>query len=89
MNGETHIASCVVHVRPERVVEVEQNVRARELAEVHAADPRGRLVVLLERSSAAEVLQAIETMRNLAGVVAVNLVYQHAENESALKEPLP
>lgn len=84
--SEIHIASCVMHVRPERVAEIADAIRAQRLAEIPAFDPRGRVVVVLERAGAALVLDTIERLRALPGVIAVNLVYQHAEDEQALEE---
>ncbi len=86
MTREIHIASCVVQARPESLDAVAAQIRAVKLAEIAASDPRGRLVILLERSSAAEVLDAIDAIRDLPGVIGVNLVYQHAEDEHALQE---
>lgn len=88
MSRELHIASCVAHVMPERRAEIVQAIRDAGLAEVAADDSRGRLVVLIERSSAAAVLDAIDAVRDIGGVIAVNLVYQHAEEERAMLEPV-
>jgi len=77
-----------VHVRPECLRDVEAYIRRHAIAEVHGSDPRGRLVILIERESAADVLAAIDETKNREGVIAVNLVYQHAEEARALQEPL-
>jgi nitrate reductase NapD len=88
MMREIHIASCVVHARPESLDATAAQIRAVNLAEVAASDPVGRLVILLERSSAGEVLDAIDAIRGLPGVIAVNLVYQHAEDEHVMQESM-
>lgn len=84
--SEIHIASCVAFVRPERLDAVAGLIEATRLAEV----PRrgdGRLVILIERSSSAQVLDAMDAIRDLEGVLAVHLAYQHSESESDLQEP--
>ena len=78
--SEVHIASCVAYARPEAVEGVARAIVATGLAEVPRRDERGRLVILIERDSAAAVLDVIDAIRALEGVLAVNLAYQHAED---------
>jgi len=87
MSTEIHIVSCVVQTRPDRIDEIDAYIRERDLAEIHGCDARGRLVILIERERAAHVLAAIDEIKNQDGVIAVNLVYQHAEDARALEEP--
>jgi nitrate reductase NapD len=85
--SEVHIASCVVFARPEALEAVARAVAATGIAEVaRADDERGRLVVLIEAPSAARVLDTMDAIRALDGVLAVHLAYQHAEPESAMQE---
>ena len=78
---ETHIASCVAMVMPEALTEVRRAIEASGAAEVARADyPRGRLVLLIERATSAEVLDSMDAIRDLPGVLAVHLAYQHAED---------
>ncbi len=87
--NEAHIVSAVVHARADRVAQIAEHIRTRKLAEVPALDARGRLVVVLEAASAGAVLDTIEELRALPGVIAVNLVYQHTEDAQVLEETLP
>jgi periplasmic nitrate reductase NapD len=85
--SEVHIASCVAFVRPEAAAAVVRAIRASGLAEVPREDvERGRLVILIEAASAARVLDAMDAIRALEGVLAVHLAYQHAEPESEMQE---
>ena len=87
---EIHIASCVAFVKPDAVASVIAQVGEKRLGEVPRSDAeRGRLVILIERTRPAEVLDAIDAIRALAGVHSVQLVYQHAEPESDMQEPHP
>jgi len=86
VNAEFHIASCVAYVRPEDVEATARAIASAGLAEVPRVDPRGRLVILIERNASAAVLDVIDAIRALPGVLAVHLCYQHAEEESALEE---
>lgn len=84
--SEVHIASCVAFAKPEAVQGVVRAIRATGLAEVPRQDDRGRFVLLIERANAGAVLDVIDAVRALDGVLAVHLAYQHAENESDLEE---
>lgn len=84
---ELHIAGCVAFARPDAVARVLAAIRACGIAEVPRHEPSGRLVVLVERGSAREVLDVMDAIRALDGVLAVHLAYQHAESEADLQEP--
>jgi nitrate reductase NapD len=85
--SDVHIASCVVFARPEALEAVARAVAATGIAEVARGDEeRGRLVVLIEAPTAARVLDTMDAIRALEGVLAVHLAYQHAEPESAMQE---
>ena len=84
--SDLHIASCVAFVRPEAVESVVRAIAATRIAEVPRHDPGGKLVLLIEATSAARVLDAMDAVRALDGVLAVHLAYQHAEDESDLQE---
>lgn len=87
--SDIHIASCVVHARADALSSVVSTIHAQSLAEIPAVDPRGRIVIVLEGPNAGAVLDRVDLIRALPGVVAVNLVYQHTEAESTLQELLP
>ncbi len=85
--SDIHIASCVAFVRPDAVERTVRAIRASGVAEVPRADAgRGRVVVLIEARSAGRVLDAMDAIRALDGVLAIHLAYQHSEPESAMKE---
>jgi nitrate reductase NapD len=85
--SEVHIASCVAFARPEAVEGIVKAINATRLAEVPRTDERGRLVILIERGSTAEVLDVIDAIRALDGVLAVHLAYQHSESAAELEKP--
>jgi nitrate reductase NapD len=45
-------------------------------------------VVVIEAASARQVLDAIDSIRALPGVLNVSLVYQHAEPASSMRQEL-
>ena len=84
---DLHIASCVAYARPEALESVVAAIRATGLAEVPRQDERGRMVLLIEGNTPAHVLDVMDAVRALEGVLAVHLAYQHAEPESEMQEP--
>lgn len=86
--AELHIASFVVQHRNE----------AAEVLERHIADSIGlelpirgevRSVVLCEGEDQYMILDRIDELRAIPGVLNVTLVYHHAEPRSALDAPVP
>ena len=86
--GEVHIASIVVHVRPGHINAVAE-LASRLGAEVSGTDPSGKLVIVLKSSSERAIVAAIDAIQALEGVFAALLVYHHAEPASALEECHP
>ena len=84
--AEVHITSAIAFARPGTTAAIASAIARAGLAEVARIDPRGRIVLLLERESTGAVLDSLDAIRTLPGVLAVHLVYQHAEDASALEE---
>lgn len=83
---EIHIASCVAYVKPESLQPVIRSITATGIAEVPRADAGGKLVLLIEKPTSHAIIDAIEAIRALDGVLAVHLAYQHCEPESDIEE---
>ena len=84
--ADLHIAACVAYVRPESADGVARAIAATRLAEVPERDSRGHLVVLIEARGTAQVMDVIDAIRALPGVLAVHLAYQHSEPESEMEQ---
>ena len=83
---EIHIASCIARVRPERLAESIASIEALIGAPVSASDPEGKLVVVLEGGSTGALLDQMDRVRAIDGVLNIEMVYQHSEDEAAMKE---
>ena len=66
----------------------ERSVAALECAEPFQSSDDGKLVVVVEAASSAGVVETIDAMRELPGVLNVSLVYQHAEPASSLEQEI-
>jgi periplasmic nitrate reductase NapD len=87
--AEIHIASCVVRVRPEAMSAAIAPVETIAGSAVEARDAAGKLVIVLEDSSTGALLDQMDLIRKIPGVLSIEMVYQHAEEESVMKELLP
>ena len=87
--AELHIASCVARVRPEMMDAAIAPIEAVTGSAISARDAIGKLVIVIEGGSTGELLDQMDKIRKIAGVLNVEMVYQHAEEESVMKELLP
>ena len=79
MPEEIHISSLVVHSRPSQATAVAARVRGMPGAEVRGGVEAGKLVVTLETASEAEVVERLNAIQLLDGVLAATLVFHHFE----------
>lgn len=86
--ADLHIASCVARVRPEALDRAIAPIEAITGSPVSARDAGGKLVIVIEGASTGSLLDQMEEIRKIAGVLNVEMVYQHAEEESVMKELL-
>ena len=73
------IASVLVQARPERLAEVEAAIAALAGCEIHARDPKGKLVVVMEASNAGALGSMLNTIALLPNVLSAALVF-HAND---------
>lgn len=86
--AELHIASCVVRVRSEAMSAAIAPIETVIGNPIEARDAAGKLVVVLEGASTGALLDQMDLIRKITGVLSIEMVYQHAEEESAMKELL-
>jgi len=70
------IASVLVQARPERLEQVADTIAALDGCEIHARDPRGKLVVVIEAASAGAVGSRLNEIALLPDVFSAALVFQ-------------
>jgi nitrate reductase NapD len=75
MDETLHIASLVVLARPELLEAVKANLRLLDGVELHQESTAGKLVVVLETTHENQILQRIEQINNLPGVLNAALIY--------------
>lgn len=87
-----HISSAIIHARPEAAAELCRRIPALMPGlEVPAAEG-GKLVVTLETDSESEIVDRLNAISLMDGVLSVSLVYHHFEPpaetpDAALADP--
>jgi periplasmic nitrate reductase NapD len=76
---EFHISSLVVHSRPERVHTVADRLRGMDGVAVCGGTEAGKIIVTLETATEGEVVERLNTIQLLDGVLAATLVFHHFE----------
>jgi nitrate reductase NapD len=77
---ELHVASLVLHVRPENVSQVLPALADMPGVEVPGASG-GKLIVTLETVSEGDIVTRMNEMSLLPGVLSAALVFHHFETE--------
>ncbi|AWJ82433.1 nitrate reductase (plasmid) [Azospirillum sp. TSH58] len=80
--AEWHIASILVHLRPERSPDVRAAVAALGDVEVHAEE-RGRMVVTVEGPHEGRIADRMTAIHLMPGVMSAVMVFHHAEPMAA------
>lgn len=79
MSGELHISSLVVHGLPDRIPSIVRYIGSIDGAEIHGGEEAGKLIVTLETETEDQVVERINAIQLLDGVLAATLVYHHFE----------
>ena len=80
------VASVLVQARAEAHERLEAAISALPGTSVHARGAGGKLVVVVETTSDAELVGRIDEIGGLPGVLGVNLVYHHSEAAGAVTD---
>ncbi|QLE84194.1 MULTISPECIES: chaperone NapD [Shewanella] len=89
MSQEYHVTSLVVHAAPKALVEVKHNIDVLPGTEIHAVTDEGKLVVTLEGETQASILDNVEAINALTGVLSSSLVYHQVEPLKEKSEETP
>lgn len=84
-NDALHIASLLVHCRPELLEATKRNLVLLPGIELHQESAAGKLVVVLEAEHESRILDTINHIQQIPGVLNAALIYH--ELLSAEGEP--
>ncbi|KPU83457.1 sorbose reductase [Psychromonas sp. PRT-SC03] len=72
---ELHISSLIVHLRSHKSESITKGINALGGAEVISISPEGKAIVVLEASHQRQIMEVIDTINTLDGVLNTGLVY--------------
>lgn len=75
-----HISSLVVHCLPEQLQNVLSQVEKFAHVEVHAPNPAGKFVAVLETENEHGILSTINDIQAMPGVLAATMVYHEIDD---------
>ena len=76
-----HITSLVVRTLPAQWQQTLARVRRLQNVEVHTGDAVGKFVVLLETDDEQQILDAIDRIQEIDGVLSATMVYHHIDEQ--------
>ncbi len=80
MSQEYHITSLVVHAAPNAISQVESQINTLTGTDIHAVTEQGKFVVTLEGETQKSILDNVEAINALEGVLNSSLVYHQVDN---------
>lgn len=80
--GNWYVCSLVVQARPEKLTSVKKALTAMPNTEIHGekAD-EGKLVVVIEADFQPTLVQQMESIKEIDGVIVVSLIYSHQDEQ--------
>ena len=74
-----HITSLVVHAVPDHWERVLSQVAEIPAVAIHTGDTVGKFVVLLETDNEQQILEAMNRIQDVEGVLNASMVYHHID----------
>lgn len=74
-----NICGVLVHAQPEQAAQVEQQLSQYQGVEVHSVTEDGRLVVTIDHADRRDMVDTINQLNSVEGVLSAAMVYQHSE----------
>lgn len=83
--SDLHISSVIVWALPGTVERIAQELSGRPAIHLRHMTEDNKMIMTLETSTFQETLDCIDTIQQIPGVLAANLVYHHVEPASELE----
>jgi nitrate reductase NapD len=83
---EEHIVSVVVHVHKQHTAVVENVMDSLPGVERMTQDDKGKYVLVISAESAKKVMQQIEAIQDVEGVLNAAMIAHHTESTESLNE---
>jgi len=80
---ELHVSSLIVHVNIKKAERIETSINLLEGAEVITISPEGKAIVVLEAANQRMIMEVIDSINEIDGVINTGLVYHEFEKQEA------
>lgn len=88
MRRNVHLSNLLVHVRPEALASLKEDIGRWDGVDIQTA-AADKVVVILETDSEAQILEQMDRINALPGVISAVLVYHHFSGQSSDVSPDP
>jgi nitrate reductase NapD len=78
---ELHISSLLVHVNIKKVDAIRASINILNGAEVITVSPEGKAIVVLEAPNQGVIMDVIDSINEIEGVINTGLVYHEFEKQ--------
>ncbi|TEW56074.1 sorbose reductase [Psychromonas sp. RZ22] len=79
---ELHVSSLIVHVKPEKSSSITNSINALKGAEMVTITEQGKAIVIIEAANQGQIMQCIDQINELDGVLHTGLVYHEFEKST-------
>lgn len=79
--NEVHISSLVVHVVPQYLTTIKQQIESFDGAEIYGESADGKLVVVIETKNQGYITDTIDAINQLEHVFSTALVFHQIESD--------
>ncbi|WP_413699211.1 chaperone NapD [Psychromonas sp. KJ10-10] len=80
---ELHVSSLIVHVNIKKVDSIQASINLLNGAEVITISPEGKAIVVLEAPNQKQIMDVIDNINEIDGVINTGLVYHEFEKQQA------
>jgi len=80
---ELHVSSLIVHVNIKKAELIETSINLLDGAEVITISPEGKAIVVLEAANQRMIMEVIDSINEIDGVINTGLVYHEFEKQEA------
>ena len=79
---ELHVSSLIVHVKSEQILDLTNSIKTMSRAELVTVTEHGKAIVIIEAANQRQIMECIDQINDIDGVVHTSLVYHEFEKST-------
>ncbi|MEJ6077779.1 chaperone NapD [Vibrio sp. 1-Bac 57] len=79
---ELHVSSLIVHVKCEQILDLTNSIKTMSRAELVTVTEHGKAIVIIEAANQRQIMECIDQINDIDGVVHTSLVYHEFEKST-------